>query len=280
VRFARRTALARCLLVGAVLSPLPRPLSAQTAADIVDRMLSRFTDSAAAVDNYTVVQEILGTRTELYFEKEMADGYAVFHLRGSSAGAATENLERDVGYADVYTAAPQMAEHARYAGLETVDGVEAHVLAIDDLSRLDLMSAPVSDQGEFVPRSGRILIDAQRWVPRRMEFVGDLDTGTDPAEVTSVIDFLEYEDALGLLVPRLTTVRMEGLSAAIDDETRAQLEEMRRQLEEMPPAQRAMVEEMFQGRLAEMEALLSDDGAPLTIEIRVVEVRVNEGAPR
>lgn len=259
---------------------VPGPASAQTPAEIVDRMVDTFERGAVSVQNYTVVQDVMGFRSELYYEREVQDGRPVFALKQSNTAGFAADLDDDLGVADLYALAPELAEHARYGGTEQVDGTEAHVLLIDDLQVLDLVPAQPSEDAEFRPRTGRILIDGALWVPRRMEFAGDLDTGDRVVEVTSVIDLLDYRSEQGLLLPHRTLVRMEGLGAAIDPDMRAELDQMRRQLEELPAAQRAMVEEMFRGQIEQMEALLSGgDDAAMTVEVAVVEVRVNQGPP-
>jgi len=255
--------------------------AAQTPADIVGRMLDAYERSTAAVENYTVVQDIMGFRTELYYEKEAREGRSVFQLKQSTAAGFAADLDDDMGLQDVYAIAPDLAEHARYGGTERVDGHEVHVLLIDDLRVLDLAPASPSEDAEFRPRTGRILIDAALWVPRRMEFAGDLDTGDRVVDVTSVIELQDYRNEQGLLLPHRTLVRMEGIGAAIDPEMRAELEEMRRRLAELPEGQRAMIEGMLRAQMEQMEALLAGgDDAAMTVELTVLEVRVNLGPPR
>ena len=272
----------KCILSlpGLLLAAVPALAAAQSPADIVDRMLEVYERNTASVENYTVVQEVMGFESELYFEKEMRDGRPVFQLRGSSSAGVSSEVEEDFGYSDVYAAGPELAEHARYGGTERIGGEEVHVLLIDDLSALDLVPETGPQESEFEPRTGRILIDTDLWVPRRMEFTGDLDTGGGPVEVTSVIDLEDYRDDQGLLMPYRTVVRMEGLGAAIDPEMRAEYEEMRRQLEGLPEGQREMVEQMFRGQMEQMEALMSGEDGTMTVEMRVLEVRVNQGPPR
>ncbi|MEX2467236.1 MAG: hypothetical protein WD995_10015 [Gemmatimonadota bacterium] len=274
----KRFSLAVALLLG--LGPsVASAQSAQSAADIVDRMLDAFEANTASVENYSVVQEVMGFESELYFEKEMEDGRPVFHLVSSSTGGFAADLDDDLGYSDIYAAGPELAEHARYGGLESIEGREAHVLVIDDLAALDLTSTATPEDTEFHPRNGRIYVDADLWVPRRMEFAGDLDTGDGLVEVTSVIEMEDYRDDAGILLPYRTVVRMDGLAAALDPEMRAELEELQRQLEELPEEQRAMVEEMFAGRMDQMEALLGGEDGGMTVEMLVLDVRVNEGPP-
>jgi hypothetical protein len=268
------------LIAGLLVALGGAPLSAQTPAQIVDQMLDAFEANAASVENYSVVQEVMGFQSELYFEKEEVGGRAVFQLRSSTSGGFGADLDDDLGYSDVYAAAPQLAEHARYGGLENIDGNRVHVLVIDDLAVLDLAETATPEDTEFHPRNGRIYVDADLWVPRRMEFVGDLDTGGELVEVTSVIDLQDYRDDQGIFLPYRTVVRMDGLAAAIDPEMRAELEELQRQLDELPEAQRAMVEEMFAGRMEQMQSLLGGEDGGMTVEMVVLDVRVNQGPPR
>lgn len=271
----------RILPVAGLLVALSASLaSAQTSTEIVDRMLETFESGAASVENYLVVQEVMGFESEMYFEKEIREGRPVFQLRSSSTGGFASDLDDDLGYTDVYAAAPELKEHSRYGGTEQVDGSEVHVLIIDDLAALDLAPTTTPEDTEFHPRNGRIYVDSELWVPRRMEFVGDLDTGGELVEVTSVIDLQDYRDDEGMLLPYRTVVRMDGLGAAIDPEMRAELEDLQRQLAELPEEQRAMVEQMFAGRMEQMEALLEAENGGMTVEMTVLEVRVNEGPPR
>src|SRR5690606_34247290 len=140
------------------LSGTAPPLSAQSAGDIVDRMLDAYEERAEGIDDYTLVQDFMGTRSVLYFEKETRDARSVFALRGtSSAGAPVEQVD-EVGVADLYAGGPELAEHARYEGRERVDGADAHVLMVDDMTELDLELSDAADQAGFVPRTGRIYV--------------------------------------------------------------------------------------------------------------------------
>ena len=261
------------------LASTPAFLLAQSSAEIVERMLDAYEESVAAVDNYMVVQEVMGVESEMYFEKEMVEGRPVFRLRSSAAGGFANDMDEDFGYGDVYAVGPALAEHSRYGGTEDVDGVATHVLILDDLQALDLVPEAGPEGSEFQPRTGRILVDPELWVPRRMEFSGDLDNGNGPVEVASVIDMQDYRDHQGLLLPHVTVVRMDGLRAALDPAMLAELEEMRRQLEALPEDQRAMVEQMFGSQMEQMEAMLGSEDGAMTVEMRVLDVRVNQGPP-
>ncbi len=80
-------------LSGLILAALPTLASAQSPADIVERMLDAYERNTASVENYTVVQEVMGIESELYFEKEMIEGRPVFQLRGSSSAGISSEVE-------------------------------------------------------------------------------------------------------------------------------------------------------------------------------------------
>lgn len=256
------------------------PLLAQTPKEIVDHMLEAYADNAEGVDNYTLVQDMMGFETTMYFEKEMVEGRPVFHARIAGArGMADAGGGGEDAFGELYASATYISEHARYEGREEVDSHATHVLAIDDLSGLDFDGAGGSQAEDFTPRTGKLFIDAELWIPRRMEFAGDLKTDDGTHEVTSVMSMEEYRVVEGFLHPFRTVIRIEGLGGAIDPEARAQLEELRRQLEEVPEAQRAMVERMMGGQMERLEAMMGGDDGGMTVDVTVKELRINEGPP-
>ena len=266
------------LLAGAFFAPLP--VVAQSAADVVDEMLRVYARNAQGVDDYTIVQEVMGTETRLYFEKEAVDGRPLFKLRQSStAGVVQMGHEDDGTLNELYAAGDALSRSARYGGVEQIEGREAHLLVLEDLSSLGLSPTPAPAGAEFTPRQARLFVDAERSVPRRLEFEGEMAMEQGVFDVTSVIDMEDYREVDGFLLSHRSVVRIEGLGAVIDPEMRAQYEEMRRQLEALPESQRAMVEQMMRGQMEQVDALMSGEQDGMTIEIRVTDVRVNAGPP-
>ena len=253
------TSLVLCALVAT-------SVAGQSVADIVDRMYEAYERQAAGVDNYTVVQTIMGFESVDYFEKEMVDGRPVF--RRSNAGGG--------GF---FLIGPDLVEHARYAGREQIDGSSVHVLAVDDVSALDIAPQTGSDDMDFVPRRARIFIDDEIMALRRMEFVGDATTDDGVHEVTMRMDLLDYRDVSGLLIPHHSVMEIEGFGAMIDPEMQAQFEEMERQLADLPPEQRQMMERMMGPQIEQMRQMMSGGDGGMTVEVRVTDVRVNSGPP-
>ena len=67
------------LLVTALVVMVGDPVAAQSARDIVDEMLAAYEARMTGIENYTLVQGVMGFETVTYHEKEVsADGRAVF----------------------------------------------------------------------------------------------------------------------------------------------------------------------------------------------------------
>ena len=163
-------------------------------------------------------------------------------------------------------------------GVERVDDYDLHVLHIDDFDGLDFARS-VAPDSEFNPRTGRLYLDVDTYAPRRLEFEGEMRNAQGTHTVTTTVRMGDYREAEGMLIAYNTSVRIDGLAAAIDPETRAQFEQMQRELEALPPEQRAMVEQMMAGQLEQFRAMMEGEDAPVTVQILVNEVRVNQGPP-
>jgi hypothetical protein len=251
---------------------------AQSPADIFDRMLADYSSRIEGVDDYTLVQETMGFETVLYFEKEIVDGRPVLRLKSTTAmGNTVDADDEDAGFNEIYEVGHQLAQHAEYAGREEVDGRQVHVLLIENLDQIDFGRGTVDEDSDFTPRTGKLFIDTDMSIPRRMEFEGDMKTDDGTANVTSIIHLQDYREAEGMLVPYRTVVEMHGLSEAVDPEMRQQYEEMKKQLAEMPESQRAMAEQMMKGQLEQIENMMQGDA--MRVEMLVTDVRVNTGPP-
>jgi hypothetical protein len=255
-------------------------VAGQSVSDVVDGMYEAYERQAAGVDNYTIVQTMMGFESVNYFEKEMVDGRPVFRRRNAGAGGLSFGLgDQDAGQGDIFLIGPDLVEHAKYAGREQIDGSSVHVLAVDDVSALDIAPPTGSDDMEFAPRRARIFIDDEIMAPRRMEFVGDATTDDGVEEVTVRMDLLDYRDVSGLLIAHHVVMEIEGLGAMIDPKMQAQFENMEKQLADLPPEQRQMMEGMMGPQIEQMRQMVSGSGERMTIEVTVTDVRVNSGPP-
>ncbi len=262
----------------AIVSAVAAPVAAQSGAEIIERMLSEYERRSEGVENYTLIQDVMGFETVSYFEKEMMDGRPVFRLRSSSAGGVDVGDPGDGGFDEIYSMGEEFARRAQHEGREQIDGYDVHVLDLSDLTGMGF-GPKVNADSDFEPKRGRLFIDADTYAPRRLEFEGEMANEQGVQEVTMTVDLTDYREVQGMLVAYRTVVSIEGLGAAIDPEARAQLEELQRELENMPPAQRRVLESLMGDRIVQFRALTEGGDGAMTIEMTVREVRVNVGPP-
>ena len=253
-------------------------VAGQSVESVVQGMYDSYERQAEGVDNYTIVQSMMGFETTSYFEKEIIDGRPVFRLLDSDMQGLSFSLgDDDAGIGDIFLWGDELIEHGRYAGREQIGPSTVHVIAVDDLSALDVLQPSTPDDMQFEPRNARIYVDDALMVPRRMEFAGDALTDTGPHEVTVRVDLESYLPIEGLLIPYRTVVHIAGLGAAIDPEMRAELDEMERQLAALPPDQREMMERMLGPQMEQIRQMMDGGGDAMTMEITVVDVVINAG---
>ncbi len=259
----------------------PITAHAQSAGDVLNRMVAEYERRVKNVDNYTLVQETMGMETAQYYEKEVVDGRSRFWLRQTRAGGMVVTQdEDDGGWDDIYASLPELVSNAEYAGREEIDGHPVHVVKVTDLQEIDFGPRSGPDGSDFRPDRGTMFVDTELWVVRRMQLEGHMTMEGEAHDVTSIIELRDYREIDGMLHPFHITVSMEGLGEAMGPKMRAQYEEMMKHLEQMPEAQRKMAEEMMKQQMPMLEQMLDQEsGGGMTLEMTVKEVRVNSGAP-
>lgn len=256
------------------------PASGQSVADIVNGMYEAYEARVDGVNDYTLVQSVMGIETVAYFERETMDGHPVFRMQGSDTGGFSLGLaDDDIGQGDIIVIGPRLIELGRYAGREEIAGRPTHVLAVDDLSAFPLQGTSGPDDMEFVAKSGRIYVDVAALVPRRLEFDGEAEADDGPHEVIVQMDMMDLREVEGLLIAHRTVVSITGIGAMMDPEMEAQIEELRAQLETLPEAQRELMERMLAEQMKQIEQMEAGGGDTMTFEVTVTDVSVNTGPP-
>lgn len=276
----------RALYAAAALAllSLPAALSAQSAADILDRAVELYEQRASGIDNYTIVQRtedgpaLPGGAGTLYFEKTMVDGRPVFLPRNTGQDSITAMQQQAGAMEDAGTILTKLRDQATLQGEEDIDGHATWLIHVDDASALDWRAGA---DGNFTARSLTLAVDQNDYVVRRMNIEGEvvMDGRTQPVSMTTNMG--DYRDVEGMLHPFRTQMRMAGMTGAMSPEEREELvrnlEQAKQQLAQMPEAQRAMAEGMMGGQLERMEEMLAEDA--FVIALVVEEVRVNTGPP-
>lgn len=180
---------------------------------------------------------------------------------------------------DFYGAMQAVRSHASLDGTENVDGREAWMLRVDDLSGID---------GAEALRSGRMTLwlDTGHYVPLRAEVEGEtnVEGQWQPINITVVrADYAEVDGVLfaGRSTTTITGPDAEGGSGMFSDSDRNELREKiatgMRQLDKLPEQQRAMVQQMMGSRVAQLEAMMGP--GPMEFDATLIEARVNAGPP-
>lgn len=270
----RPIALLTALLAGAVLVPAAAP--AQSAQDVLQRAIDQHRSQTEHIDNYTVVQTVMGFETTTYFEKETVDGEPVFVPRMNLGSEAGEQVP-----ANPYRLYSTLAERARLEGTETVDGEECHVIVVTDFSGTEMASPGAASSGEWTPERMQMFVDTDEHLSRKMVFEGTVTENGDRRPVSFTVHLRDYREVEGLVHPFRMEMTTQGLSPQISEEERAQMrqsmEQMREQMAQMSPEQREMMERMMGGKMEKMEKMLTSGAMDVTVEVQ--EIRVNEGPP-
>jgi hypothetical protein len=280
--FRRRLLPALLVLAGAT-SLGPAPVVAQSAAGILGEAMERHDARLAGVENVTILQDVMGMSTTMYMVKEVVDGHAALRpVEGEIGGGGEFDLEEDVHdlWASPHQFYVELADRWVLDGRESVDGRESWTLVLTDLEDVDWGTAP-GQEGDFHPERIEMKLSVDELVPLEMMIDGEVDVDGQLRPVSLRMRFSDYREVGGYLHPFVTAIETEMPEGQLSDEeleeARQALDEVRHQLEQAPAAQREMMERMMGDQIRMLEDLVAGEG--IRIEMRVTDLRVNEGPP-
>jgi len=245
------------------------PAAAQTAEEIINTALTRYQASTEGIDNFTLVQEIMGQGFVLRYEKQIVDGRPVFLPAEGEGGASWGNF---------YGVYSPLAKRAQLEGEDVVDGEAVFVLTIDDFSEVDFGTLGMPENGDFVPRKATFFLDTDEYLLRKVIMEGEL-TGADQAGPFTVeAQQQDYRQVEGMWYPFRVLAVAQGIQTGMSseelEEARASMAEMQEQLAQMPASQRDMVEAMLMPKIEQLEKMSSSGAFEFMVQTK--EVRVNE----
>ena len=260
--------------------------SAQSPKEIFERMYSAYAERASSIHDYTLVQQMMGVETVMYFEKATVDGRVAFKLKQTrAAGYDIPIGEHEGSWDEIYSLSARLGDNATYVERSDLDDHAVHVIRVTDLADLDLGDMG-SGSDDFTPSRGHFFIDTEMLVVRRMVLEGELVMDGERRDVTMTVDLRDYRETDRMLHPFSITMLVEGMGGMnINDEEMAQMkqqyEEMMKQLDEMPEQQQKMVESMMKGQMERMQEMMkSGEEGGMSVEVTVSEIRVNAGPPQ
>lgn len=263
------------LLLCAMSSLATTPGMAQSAADIIDEMDAAHQAMAEGVRSFVVETENETNR----YERTEQEGRYVYRLSDSEAPTSADEMPMlgflEASYIDGLKAA------AQYEGTESIDGVETHVLFIEDPSQLESY-AELEDQEFETLESMRIFVRTEDFMPARFLFKAVLpEDAMEGAPfqldgpITFQVDMRDYRNIDGLLYPFVTEMQNDMMEQ-MPEQQRQQMEQMRAQMEQqmaqMSDEQREMMERQMGDQFEQMQAMMSGEPTRTT----VTNVTVNE----
>jgi len=165
--------------LSAVLAPAA---TAQSAREIIQTAIDRYEQRMSGVENYTVVQDVMGFQSTSYYEKRTIDGRSVFKLIDSYG----DDSQDDMG--EMYSGFMEVAERAQYSGEEKVAGHDTYMLTVDDFSGLALQD----ERADFKPKKGVFYLDTSDYIIRRILMEGVVERNGQQQPAAADMFFEDY----------------------------------------------------------------------------------------
>jgi hypothetical protein len=212
------------------------------------------------------------TETTTRYVKQESDGRMILVLDEGGEEADSELLEGvyDGSVEEIIRAGESVSN-------VTLNGKNAYKIVINDsdfLNELGQDEFDMDDEGIEIEKA-TLWIDRDELVPLKMVY----DQYADGSGVSVEIVMEDYRTHGGLPVAHRMSMKMEGMDQMFSDEeiaeARQAMREMEEQLEQMPSAQRRMIESQMAGQLEQFEQMIESGSIGSTI-MEVTDVRVNE----
>jgi hypothetical protein len=185
--------------------------------------------------------------------------------RANAAEAASP--ETDTGFA-------AFAQQARLAGTEKIDGVAAFRLVADSLDRRQ----PLEDGGELAIDTVSLWIDKKMYVPLRLTMQGTLSAQGQTRRIEIEKLHSDYRTVAGspMYESYRQVMRMGGVMSEKDrkemQKAQGELARLEKQIAEMPPSQRAMMEKMMGSQLDTVRKMATDGSMEVVTEVNAILV--------
>jgi len=163
------------------------------------------------------------------------------------------------------------AATARLVGKENVDGRNAFHLRADDFKRTQ-----VTDDGEFTINSISVWIDAEKYVPLKMQMDGIAKNGNETRPIRIEKLDQDYRKVAGssMYESFRQVMRIGGIMSAKDQKEmqKAQKEfaKFEEQMQQMPAAQRDMIMRQMGPQMEMMKKMASGGGFEVVTEIHSI----------
>ena len=197
----------------------------------------------------------------------MTDVSTFLRAAAEADGGSDGSAEAQEGFSGM----EDFAETARLVGKEDVDGRKAFHLRADDLNR-----AQVMEGGEFTLSSISLWIDAENYVPLKLQMDGIATNGKEkrPVRIEKLDQDYRKVAGSGMYESFRQVMRIGGIMSAQDQKEmqKAQKEFARfeKEMQQMPAAQRDMIMRQMGPQMEMMKKLASGGGFEIVTEIHSI----------
>jgi hypothetical protein len=214
----------------------------------------------------------------------MMGGAGTF-LRAAADAQQANQRERDAAVAEASAAAAAMADWARqlrHVGAEPIEGVPAQHLRAEGVGHRQ----STADGGQMVIDTLDLWIDDRQCVPLKLAMTGTHTAGgkTQPVNIERVNS--EYRAVAGskMYEPHRQVMRIKGAITPDQQrelrESQAKLDDLERQLAQMPPGQRDMILQRMGPQMEMMKLMSAGGGIEVVAEVQQILINPDAGALR
>lgn len=254
-------------------------LFAQSPQEIFDRMIEQYTNSIEDIETMMMVTRMEGfmetDSDTTFYRKVMNEGIPTMQVVSSGSSAPTS------GYYNFHENYDALVENSSYEGTETVNGREAHVIFIEDVSALydDVVTTPEGQQQQQAePQTGRMYIDTENYIPVRMSFDINYEGEYTGTADMSMSDIRNVE---GMLVPFMMEMKIDGISSSMSAEDMAEaqesMKELEAQMENATGLQKRIMERAVKPQMERLQKILEEGS--MTMRTIVEDVQTNVTIP-
>lgn len=214
----------------------------------------------------------------------MMGGAGTFLEAAADAQDANQR-ERDAAVAEAAADSAtldQMARRMRHVGTESVEGVSTQHLRAAGLAQRHA----TDDGGEMVIQELDVWIDDRNCVPVKFTMAGTHTSGgkTQPVKIERVNSQYRAVPGSKMYEPFRQVMRIQGAMTEAQQkelrESQAKLDDLERQLAQMPPAQRDMIMQRMGPQMEMMKRMASGGGIEVVMEVQQILVNPDDEALR
>jgi hypothetical protein len=279
------------LLLPIVLLALPGIALSEDAQSILDKVRQQQIQRWEGVASYIVDQSIMGNRTAILYERtevkdaagnsrtafRMVPADEIEQRRVASGGApnlSPQNLKLFAMGAEAqeeFSGIEEFAGMARLVGKERLGGRQAFHIRNEEINRTQ-----ATDDGEFTINSISLWIDAEKYVPLKLQMDGIAKSGneTRPIRIEKLDEDYRTVADSNMYESFRQVMRIGGILSAKDQKEMQKAQKgfakFEKEMQQMPEAQRNMIMRQMGPQMEMMKKMASGGGFEVVTEIHSI----------